>query len=101
MGDDVRVDRHARLPVDAAVRHDVHRRLHLRLLLDAARAQSPDGAALDRVAAWRLLPGSDRRHVARRCLLHPRHQRQVSAPSPSLHRAPARFPLVPESHGKS
>ena len=69
------VDRHAGLPTDATLRHAVHRRSDLRLLLDAEGAQSADGTPLDAVQPQHLLSvvaWSDacRRHRFRRWHQH-------------------------------
>ena len=68
------VDRHDGIPVDSAVRHDVHRGRYLRLLLDAEATQSSDGATLDAVQSQLLLPLHPRLHAACCRHLHPRHQ---------------------------
>jgi len=71
------VDRHAGLPADAAVRHDVHRRGNLRLLLDAEATEPADAAALDADQSKSVLPDDARGDAAHRRHLHPRHQHRV------------------------
>jgi len=71
------VDRDAGLPADAALRHVVHHRSDLRLLLDAEGAQSADGAPLDAVQPQHLLSVVARSDARRRHWFRRWHQHLV------------------------